>query len=32
MERGVPYRVIGGTRFYDRREIRDSLAYLQASP
>jgi DNA helicase II / ATP-dependent DNA helicase PcrA len=29
IERGVPYRVIGGTRFYDRREIRDSLAYLR---
>ena len=29
MERGVPYQVIGGTRFYDRREIRDVLAYLR---
>ncbi len=29
MERGVPYQVIGGTRFYDRREIRDTLAYLR---
>ena len=26
---GVPYRVLGGTRFYDRREIKDALAYVQ---
>jgi DNA helicase-2/ATP-dependent DNA helicase PcrA len=26
---GVPYRVVGGTRFYERREIRDLLAYLR---
>ena len=27
---GIPYRVIGGTRFYDRREIKDAMAYLKA--
>jgi DNA helicase II / ATP-dependent DNA helicase PcrA len=26
----VPYRVIGGTRFYERREVKDALAYLRA--
>ncbi len=26
---GVPYRVVGGTRFYDRREVRDVMAYLR---
>jgi DNA helicase II / ATP-dependent DNA helicase PcrA len=25
----IPYRVVGGTRFYDRREIKDVLAYLR---
>ena len=27
--RGIPYRLIGATRFYDRREIRDLVAYLR---
>jgi len=27
---GIPYQVVGGTKFYDRREIKDALAYLQA--
>jgi len=27
---GMPYVIIGGTRFYDRREIRDVIAYLRA--
>lgn len=27
---GLPYRVVGGTRFYERREIRDAVAYLRA--
>ena len=26
---GLPYRVVGGPRFYERREIRDALAYLR---
>ena len=27
---GMPYRIIGGTKFYDRREVKDALAYLRA--
>ncbi len=27
---GVPYQVIGGPKFYDRREVKDVLAYLRA--
>jgi DNA helicase II / ATP-dependent DNA helicase PcrA len=26
---GVPYRVVGGVRFYERREVKDALAYLR---
>ena len=26
---GMPYRVVGGVRFYERREIKDALAYLK---
>ncbi len=26
---GLPYRVVGGTRFYERREVRDAVAYLR---
>ncbi|MCQ9155063.1 ATP-dependent helicase [Acidomonas methanolica] len=29
MTRGIPYRVVGGLRFYERAEIRDCLAYLR---
>lgn len=29
MRAGIPYRIYGGTRFYDRREIRDVVAYLR---
>ncbi len=25
----VPYKIVGGTRFYDRKEIRDAIAYLR---
>ena len=27
---GMPYKVVGGVRFYERREIRDSIGYLRA--
>ena len=29
LEIGVPYRIVGGPRFYERAEIRDALAYLR---
>ncbi|MDR2493257.1 MAG: UvrD-helicase domain-containing protein [Coriobacteriales bacterium] len=28
---GVPYRIVGGTRFFDRAEIRDVMAYLKCA-
>jgi len=28
-ERGIPYRLVGTTKFYDRAEIRDAIAYLR---
>ena len=30
MRTGMPYKVVGGVRFYERREVRDALAYLRA--
>jgi len=29
VHRGIPYRLVGGTRFYERREIKDLLAYIR---
>ena len=29
VRRGVPYKLVGATRFYERREIKDLLAYLR---
>jgi DNA helicase-2/ATP-dependent DNA helicase PcrA len=30
MRLGIPYTVVGGTKFYDRREVKDALAYVRA--
>jgi DNA helicase-2/ATP-dependent DNA helicase PcrA len=30
VRRDIPYKVVGGTKFYDRKEIKDVLAYLRA--
>lgn len=31
MKSGIAYKVIGGVKFYERREVRDALAYLRAA-
>src|SRR5207237_10428826 len=28
---GLPYRVVGGLKFYERKEVRDAIAYLRAA-
>jgi len=29
MRFGIPYQLVGGTRFYERREVKDVLAYVR---
>ncbi len=29
MRRNIPYRIVGGVKFYERREIKDAIAYLR---
>jgi DNA helicase-2/ATP-dependent DNA helicase PcrA len=30
MRASIPYKVVGGTKFYDRREVKDAIAYLKS--
>ena len=32
MREGIAYRIVGGVRFYERKEIKDTLAYLKLDP
>ncbi len=31
LKRSIPYRILGGLRFYERMEIRDAIAYIRAT-